>query len=84
MECATIDRLINDLYNYLCLKLKLAGISRLLPVFIINFMLPRIPDAHRDVVPYHAFSHELLLRKTSQNNFAKLKLMKEFLDDEQY
>lgn len=47
-------------------------------------MLPRIPEAQNNVIPYHAFSQELLCRKTSRNNFTKLKLMKEFLDDEQY
>ena len=48
-------------------------------------MLPRLEekDQCRDNGTYRAFTREILRRKSSDNNIANLKMLKEFLDQEQ-
>lgn len=47
-------------------------------------MLPRLEDKSqaRELGPYRAFTREILTRKHSDNNITKLKLLREFLDDD--
>lgn len=47
-------------------------------------MLPRLEekDQCRDNGTYRAFTREILKRKSSDNNIANLKMLKEFLDQE--
>lgn len=49
-------------------------------------MLPKITDKTgvKDMVAYHNFTREIMSRKISENNISKLKLIKQFLDDEQF
>lgn len=55
----------------------------LLAILLLIFMLPRIADKKLPV-PYHAFTKELARPFDGQNNINKLKMLKNFLDQEQY
>lgn len=49
-------------------------------------MLPKIAEKScpRDMIAYHNFTREMMSRKISENNISKLKLIKQFLEDESF
>ena len=53
-------------------------------VLLLIFMLPRLEekDQYKEASTYRAFTREILKRKSSDNNFANLKMLKDFLDQE--